>query len=74
MLLLTRKVGESIRIGDGISLTVLRIRGDQIRFRIHTLNDVPVYREEIVHSLSEAAQSALSSIDAARGGSPHPDA
>ena len=40
MLVLTRKVGESVRIGDDISLTIVRIRGDQIRFRINTPSDV----------------------------------
>lgn len=62
MLVLTRKVGESLRIGDGISVTIVHIRGDQIRFRIHTPDDISVYREEVVHSLTEAAQLALSSI------------
>jgi carbon storage regulator len=68
MLVLTRKVGESIRIGDDVSLTIVRIRGDQIRFRINSPDDVAVYREEIVQSLTEAAQLALSSVNADRGG------
>ncbi len=72
MLVLTRKVGESVRIGDGVSLTIVRIRGDQIRFRINTPDDVAVYREEIVQSLTEAAQLALSSVNADRGGRPPP--
>jgi carbon storage regulator len=72
MLVLTRKVGESIRIGDDVSLTIVRIRGDQIRFRINSPDDVAVYREEIVQSLTEAAQLALSSVNADRGGRPPP--
>jgi carbon storage regulator len=72
MLVLTRKVGESVRIGDDISLTVVRIRGDQIRFRINTPNDVAVYREEIVQSLTEAAQVALASVKGERGSRPPP--
>jgi len=72
MLVLTRKVGESVRIGDGVSLTIVRIRGDQIRFRINTPDDVAVYREEIVQSLTEAAQLALSSVNADRSGRPPP--
>jgi carbon storage regulator len=72
MLVLTRKVGESVRIGDDVSLTIVRIRGDQIRFRINSPDDVAVYREEIVQSLTEAAQLALSSVNADRGGRPPP--
>lgn len=72
MLVLTRKVGESVRIGDGISVTIVRIRGDQIRFRINTPTDVAVYREEVVHSLTEAAQLALTSINSERGSRPPP--
>jgi len=70
MLVLTRKVGESVRIGDDISVTIVRIRGDQIRFRINTPNDVAVYREEVVHSLTEAAQLAVTSVNSERGSSP----
>jgi carbon storage regulator len=72
MLVLTRKVGESIRIGDDVSLTIVRIRGDQIRFRINTPTDVAVYREEIVHSLTEAARVALTSVNGERGTRPPP--
>jgi carbon storage regulator len=72
MLVLTRKVGESVRIGDGISVTIVRIRGDQIRFRINTPNAVAVYREEVVHSLTEAAQLALTSVNSERGRGPTP--
>lgn len=72
MLVLTRKVGESVRIGDDIRLTIVRIRGDQIRFRINTPNDVAVYREEVVHSLTEAARLALNSVNGERGRSPPP--
>jgi carbon storage regulator len=74
MLVLTRKVGESIRIGDDINVTIVRIRGDQIRFRINTPNDVAVYREEIVHSLTEAAQLALSSVNDNYASRPPPNA
>jgi carbon storage regulator len=74
MLVLTRKVGESIRIGADINVTIVRIRGDQIRFRINTPHHVAVYREEIVHSLTEAAQLALSAVNANHGSRPPPSA
>jgi carbon storage regulator len=72
MLVLTRKVGESVRIGDDIRVTIVRIRGDRIRFRIKTPNDVAVYREEVINSLTEAAQLALTSVNSERGSSSPP--
>lgn len=47
MLILTRRVGESIRIGDDISVTVLSIQGNQIRIGIDAPKDVQVHREEV---------------------------
>ena len=47
MLVLTRRGGESVRIGDDITVTVLEDRGRQVRIGIHAPNDVPVHREEV---------------------------
>ena len=47
MLLLTRKVGESIIIDGGITITVADIKGSQVRIGIDAPKDVKVYREEI---------------------------
>jgi carbon storage regulator len=47
MLLLTRRVGETIRIGNETSVTVLGIRGNQVRIGIQAPASVPVHREEI---------------------------
>jgi carbon storage regulator len=47
VLVLTRKVDEDVLIGDGIVVTVLSIRGDQVRLGIAALRDVPVNRHEI---------------------------
>ena len=60
MLVLTRKVRESVRIGSDITLTVLHVHGDQVRIRVSTPRDVGVYREEIVTELSHAAKRAVS--------------
>ena len=60
MLVLTRRVKESLRVdADDITVTVLRVRGDQVRFRISSARDLGVYREEIVNELSRAAKHAL---------------
>ena len=47
MLILTRRVGEQIVIGDDITVTVLRVEGNQVRIGIGAPHDVPVHREEV---------------------------
>ncbi len=47
MLTLTRKAGQSIRIGDDIRIVVREIKGRQVRIGIEAPGDVPVFREEI---------------------------
>jgi carbon storage regulator CsrA len=60
MLVRSRRVGESVRISPDITLTIVHVRGDQVRFRVTAPPDVGVYREEIVSELSQAAINALS--------------
>ncbi len=47
MLVLSRKLGEKIVIGDNITVTIVKIDRNQIRIGIEAPQDVPVYREEI---------------------------
>jgi len=47
MLILTRRIGESLKIGDDIRVTMLGVRGNQIRMGIHAPAEVPVHREEV---------------------------
>lgn len=47
MLILTRKIGETLNIGDDIQVTVLGIKGNQIRLGIKAPKDVAIHREEI---------------------------
>lgn len=53
MLVLTRKTGEAIRIGDSVSLTVLEVKGNQVRIGIEAPDDVVVYREEVFRVVLE---------------------
>ncbi len=47
MLILTRRIGESLMIGDDVNVTVLGIRGNQVRIGVNAPKDVSVHREEI---------------------------
>jgi len=47
MLILTRRVGEVVRIGEEVSVTVLGVKGNQVRIGIEAPKTVPVHREEI---------------------------
>ncbi|MFT7388731.1 MAG: carbon storage regulator [Candidatus Endobugula sp.] len=47
MLILTRRVGETLMVGDEVTVTVLGIKGNQVRIGINAPKDVAVHREEI---------------------------
>ncbi|AMM19719.1 carbon storage regulator CsrA [Frondihabitans sp. PAMC 28766] len=65
MLVLTRKVGERILIGDDIVLTILDSRGDGIRVGIDAPRGIKVQREEVVRAVTEANVEAASAGDEA---------
>lgn len=50
-MILTRRIGESVHIGDDVRLTVLGVRGTQVRIGINAPKDVPVHREEIYYRI-----------------------
>lgn len=51
MLILTRRIGESIMIGDEVTLTILGIQGNQLRIGINAPKHVEVHREEIYQKI-----------------------
>ena len=53
MLILTRKSGERIRIGDDVTITVLRVDSGQVRIGVEAPREVPVHREEIYQKIGE---------------------
>lgn len=63
MLVLTRRAGESVIIGDDVVVTVLEARGDVIRIGIKAPRDVQVHREEVYNELKAANREAASPDD-----------
>ena len=59
MLVLTRKLGENIRIGDTVKITVLEVRSGQVKLGIDAPPEVKVHREEIYARIQEENRRAL---------------
>ena len=68
MLVLTRRANQSIMIADDIVVTVLEIRGDQVRLGIRAPRHVAVHREEVFAELAQANRAAASPPAAALDG------
>jgi carbon storage regulator len=58
MLLITRRVGEKIMVGDNVVVHVMEIVGNTVRVGIQAPRSVPVYREEIWHAVREENRAA----------------
>lgn len=60
MLALSRKANESIMIGNDIEITILEVKGEQVKVGINAPKSVPVYREEVYAQIKEANKEAAS--------------
>ncbi len=58
MLVLTRKPGQSIMIGDGIEVSVLSVAGEKVRLGITANKDVPIYRDEVYERIAAERNGA----------------
>jgi carbon storage regulator len=56
MLILTRRVGETVMIGDAVTFTVLGVKGNQVRLGINAPKEVAVHREEIYERIKREQQ------------------
>ncbi len=62
MLALTRKKGESLVVNNNVEITVLDIRGDQVKIGISAPKDVPIYRKEVYLQIQKENEAA-SNVD-----------
>ena len=63
MLILTRRVGETLVIGDDVTVTVLGVRGNQVRIGVNAPKQVSVHREEIYDRIKKEKEAEASSKD-----------
>ena len=63
MLILTRRVGEAIIIGDDVNISILGIRGKHVRIGIDAPKDIPVHREEIYERIQREKTGQVADAD-----------
>jgi len=59
MLILTRRVGETLMVGDEVTITVLGVKGNQVRIGVNAPKDVSVHREEIYQRIQREKMAQL---------------
>jgi len=63
MLALSRKKGEAIIVNNDIEITVLEVKGDQVKLGIAAPKEVPIYRKEVYMQIQEANKEAMTKPD-----------
>jgi len=62
MLILTRRVGETLMIGDEVTVTVLGVRGNQVRIGVNAPKEVTVHREEIYDRIQKEKEEGKKAV------------
>jgi carbon storage regulator len=60
MLVLSRKTGESLVIGDEIEISIVEVKGDKVRIAVKAPRDIPVHRKEVYEQIREENRDAAS--------------
>ncbi len=67
MLILSRKINEKIKIGEEITLTILEVRGDQVKIGVEAPKDVKVFRQEVYESIQKENLAAANAPEDLKG-------
>lgn len=61
MLILTRRIGETLNIGDNVQVTVMGVKGNQVRLGVNAPKEIPVHRKEIYERIKKEREAGVGS-------------